>query len=133
MPGLLDIAPSSEIVVVRGIAVDVTGVSAHGFVGLMQRFPDLRRIMTGNEVTAESLMAVAGDAVAAIIAAGTGAPGNAEAEAVAARLSVDDQASLLTAVFRQTFPMGVGPFAEKVGALTGSLGGAALPVAPASK
>lgn len=122
MPGLLDIAPSAETVMVRGTAVDVTGVSAHGFVGLMQRFPDLRRIMTGGEVSVDKLMAVAGDAVAAIIAAGTGEPGNADAEAVAARLSVDDQATLLAAIVRQTFPMGVGPFAEKVAALTEGFG-----------
>jgi hypothetical protein len=125
MPGLLDIAPASETVTVRGTAVDVTGVSAHGFVGLMQRFPELRKFMTGVEVSMDQIMAMAGDAVAAIIAAGTGSPGDAKAEAVAARLSADDQLTLMAAILRQTFPTGVGPFAEKLGVLTGSLGGAA--------
>jgi hypothetical protein len=125
MPGLLDIAPASETVTVRGTAVDVTGVSAHGFVGLMQRFPELRKYMTGVEVTVPEIMAIAGDAVAAIIAAGTGAPGDAKTEAVAARLSADDQATMLAAILRQTFPKGVGPFAKKLEGLTKGLGVAA--------
>jgi len=133
MPGLLDIAPSSEIVTIRGAAVEVTGVSAQGFAELLGRFPELRKLMTGMEVNPDALFAVAGAAVAPIIAAGTGSPGDDAAEAVAARLSVDEQAELLEAVFRQTFPRGIGPFAKRLAALGASLGGGQSPTAPVTK
>ncbi len=58
--------------------------------------------MTGQEVEAEQLMAMGGDAVAAIIAAGCGYPGSEEAEAVAGSLAIDAQADLIAAILRLT-------------------------------
>lgn len=133
MPGILDIAPSREVVTIRGTEVEVLGVSAQGFADLIGRFPELRKLMTGMEVDADALFRLAGSAVAPIIAAGTGAPGDEKAEAVAASLNVDEQSELLEAIVRQTFPRGIGPFAERLGGLAQSLGGAASPTAPASK
>ena len=132
MPSLLDIADLGETVTVRGTPVLVTGVSAHGFAVLLQRFPVLREALAGREVAAERLMEIGPEAVAAIIAAGTGSPGNAQAEAVAASLPVGDQIDLIEATLRMTLPRGVGPLVERVAALA-SVVGAASPKAPDSK
>ncbi len=76
MVGLIDIAPATEIVQAQGKPVTVNGVSAKGLAHLLARFPELRRLMTGQEVQADQLLALGGDAVAAIIAAGCGYPGD---------------------------------------------------------
>ena len=72
MVGLVDIAPATERVTVRGQEVEVFGVSAAGVAQLLARFPDLRKLFSGREVGADEIMDVGGDLVAAIIAAGTG-------------------------------------------------------------
>jgi hypothetical protein len=74
-----------------------------------------------------------GDAVAAIIAAGCGYPGDEKAEAVAGRLSIDAQADLLAAILRLTLPAGLGPFVEKLTVLGGILDAAPSATALASK
>jgi hypothetical protein len=121
---LLDIAPAAETIAVAGSEVAVHGISVKGIAVLLARFPELRTLMGGGEVDAElagKLMAIAPDAVAAIIAGGTGMPGSAEAEERAALLSIDAQLDLISAVLRLTFPRGVGPFVERLTALGGSL------------
>jgi hypothetical protein len=131
MVGLVDIAPSLETVQVQGSAVAVHGVSAKGLANLLGRFPQLRKLMSGQEVEAEELMAMGGDAIAAIIAAGCGYPGDEEAEAVAGRLAIDAQADLIAAILRITLPAGLGPFVEKLTALGGILDAAPSATAPA--
>jgi hypothetical protein len=76
MVGLIDIAPRVETVAVQGTPVPVHGISAKGLAHLLGRFPELRKLMIGQEVEVEQLMAMGGDAVAAIIAAGCGYPGD---------------------------------------------------------
>jgi hypothetical protein len=92
-------------------------------------------LMTGKEVGADQLLAMGGDAVAAIIAAGCGYPADDKAEAVAGKLSLDAQADLLTVILRLTLPKGVGPFVEKLTALGGILHADDIQfdMAPASK
>jgi enoyl-CoA hydratase/carnithine racemase len=143
MVGLIDIAPAVETVDVQGAPVTVYGVSAKGLAHLLGRFPELRMLMTGQEVQTEQLMAMGGDAVAAIIAAGCGYSGDETAEAVAGKLSLDAQADLLAAILRLTLPKGIDPFVEKLTALGSILnaeprslsgaGGAPSDTAPASK
>ena len=128
MASLLDIAPASKEV----HGVSVYGVSARGIAHLLGSFPELRKLMSGMEVDAESLMAVAPDAIAAIIAAGVGKPGDAEYTAAADRLPVDIQADLLSAILSITMPQGVGPFVEKLASLGGVLGAQSVE-APATK
>ncbi len=96
MVGLIDIAPSVETVEIEGAFVAVHGVSASGLASLLGRFPDLRKLMTGLEVETAQLMVIGGEAVAAIIAAGCGYPGDEKAEAVAGTLSLDAQADFLS-------------------------------------
>ena len=96
MVGLVDIAPAVECVDVQGTPVSVHAVSAKGLAGLLRRYSELMMLMTGKEVGADQLLAMGGDAVAAIIAAGCGYPADDKAESVAARLSLDAQADLFS-------------------------------------
>lgn len=133
MVGLVDIAPKAETIEVHGAPVAVHGVSAKGLANLLGRFPQLRKLMGGQDVEVEELMAMGGDAVAAIIAAGCGYPGDEEAEAVAGRLAIDTQADLIAAILRLTLPAGLGPFVEKLTALSGILDAGPSGTAPASR
>ncbi|MEE9589898.1 MAG: hypothetical protein V3V97_17970 [Hyphomicrobiaceae bacterium] len=117
MASLLDIAPTTEMVVVRGTQLEVYGLSAKGIASLLARFPELRGLMTGTEFSIEELISLGGEVVAAIISAGCGSPDHKEAEAIAGRLPLEIQADLLAAILRQTLPNGVGPFVEKLGDL----------------
>jgi hypothetical protein len=117
---------------VQGDPVTVHGISAKGVAHLLGRFPELRMLMTGQQVEPEQLMAVGGDAVAAIIAAGCGYPGDEQAETIAGKLSIDAQADLLAAIIRLTLPAGLGPFVEKLTALGGILDAAPSATAQAS-
>jgi hypothetical protein len=122
MVGLIDIAPATETVEAQGKPVTVHGVSAKGLAHLLARFPELRRLMAGQEVQADQLLAMGGDAVAAIIAAGCGYPGDNSAETIAGSLPLDIQADLLAAILRLTLPRGIGPFVEKLTELGSLLG-----------
>jgi len=134
MRGLLDIAPRVSAVPVAGGEVDVCGVSVRGIAHLLAKFPALQSLLSGRQVDAEKLIAVAPDAIAAIIAAGCGQPGDAEAEAVADRLPIEDQAALISAILKLTMPKGVGPFVEMLNGLGGILNlGGAGPEAQATK
>lgn len=132
MVGLIDIAPLTEKVDVRGAKIEVYGVSAKGVAMLLGRFPELRMMMSGKEVKADRLMEMGGDAVSAIIAAGIGFPGDEEQENAAARLPITAQADLLEAILRLTLPNGLGPFVEKLTAL-GAVLNDPSPKAPATK
>jgi len=114
MVGLVDLVPRVENVPVEGTEVAVHGISAKGVAYLLGRFPDLRRLMTGQDVGVDQLLASGGEAVAAIIAAGCGSPGEERAEAVAGNLPIDVQADLLASVLRLTLPRGIGPFVAKL-------------------
>ena len=133
MVGLIDIAPKIETIDVQGTSVAVHGISAKGVAHLLGRFPELRMLMTGQEVETVQLMAMGGDAVAAIISAGCGYPGDEKAEAVAGKLSLDTQADLLASILRLTLPKGIGPFVEKLTALGGILDAAPSAPVPVSK
>jgi hypothetical protein len=131
MVSLIDIADVSEEIEVRGSLVSVTGITANGIAQLLSQFPELRKVISGrsDDMTAEKLMEAAPEAVAAAIAAGTGAPGDKAAEAKAAGLSLGDQVNLLDAIIRLTFPAGLGPFVEQLTRLANSVSLTQSPVA----
>jgi hypothetical protein len=122
MAGLLDIVPASASVDVGGVSVAVSGVSAKGIASLLGRFPEIQAALTGEGITADKLISLAPDAVAAIIAAGCGFPGNAKHEAAAERLTIGAQIDFLSAIITATLPRGVGPLVDQVKSLSGSLG-----------
>jgi len=114
MVGLLDIAPLIQTVTLRDHPIEVTGVSAKGLAQLLLHFPELRALISGRDVDLDQLLELGGDVVAAVIAAGCGQAGDAQAEAAAGRLGLDDQAELLAAIMTLTMPQGVGPFVDKL-------------------
>jgi hypothetical protein len=123
MVGLIDIAPLTKTVTIRDVAVDVSGVSARGIAQLLARFPELRALVTGRDVEIDKLLSLGGDVIAAIIAAGTGAPGDEVSEQAVDKLSIDEQADLLVAIIELTMPRGLGPFVEKLSRLGLASGG----------
>ncbi len=130
MTSLLDIAPLAERVSVGGDSiVDVYGVSSAGFAQLWMRFPDIQKIFAGEikDLSPERIAALLPPCVAAVIAAGTGDPGNPEVEKIAARLPVSTQIDLITAILKLTMPEGIGPFVQKINAL-----GLAAPTSPST-
>lgn len=113
MVGLLDIAPLTKTVEVRGTPIVVTGITGEGLFHLFQNFPKIAAALSERgEVTGDQLMRLAPDLVAQIIAAGTGNPGHPEAIAIAKTLSAQEQLELIEATLELTFPKGVGPFVE---------------------
>ncbi|KLK91424.1 hypothetical protein AA309_20225 [Microvirga vignae] len=121
MSGLLAIAPVNETVTVQGVKIHVYGVSLEGAADLLNRFPELRALFTGRDVPVADLAAKAPAAVAAIIAAGIGYPGDEEQEHAARRLPLEAQLDLLAPILKLTLPNGVSAFAEKLKALMGSV------------
>ncbi len=122
MASLLDIAPAGRTVPVRGTDVAVTGVSAAALVGLLRRFPTLLTAFAGGSLTADAIADAAPDAIAAILAAGTGSSGDQAAETAAAGLAVGDQLSLLSAVVEETLPDGVEGFTQRLEGLVAAAG-----------
>lgn len=116
MPGLKDIAKSFKTVTVSGTQVSVPGISADGIAYLFHRFPVVRELISGRDVdlTADALSKLAPEAVAAIIATGTGDVNDPEAEAAAAKLPLEAQLDLLEAIIGETMPSGVAPFVERL-------------------
>jgi hypothetical protein len=120
--GLLDVLQRVEKVKVSDEqSVDVIGLSSKAIGVLIERFPDLISIMTGSGGDIAKLRKSAPEAIAALIAAATGDPGNVDAEAVAERLPVGVQMNILKAMGRVTFPDGFGPFVESLQELSGGI------------
>ncbi len=102
--------------------VPVTGISVRGLAILMRRFDVIRTALTGGEVpdfSIETLVELGPDVVDAIIAAGTGSPGDAAAEQVAGTLVIEDQVALIEAIVSATFPKGPKSFLERITAMAG--------------
>lgn len=124
MPSLLDVATIPSTVPVQGTDLPVFGVSAKGIAILMERFPEVQKMLAGDSagITPSAILAKAPEAVAFLIAAGCGHPGEADHEAAAAKLAAGDQMAILEKVFALTMPQGVGPFFEKLMALGNVVG-----------
>ena len=125
MVGLVDIAPVTSTILVRGQDITITGVSARGIALLLARFPELRAVITGREVAMDDLLKLGGDVIAAIIAAGTGSPGDNDAEQAADNLTLEEQADLLASIVELTMPRGLGPLVERLSRLGLLAGGGA--------
>ena len=116
---LFDIADFGENVVVpdkdgKPQKLKVKGISAQGVVLLLMRFPQLQKWLSGQNVPLSDTLIQSPDMIAAVIAAGTGAPGDTDAEDIAASLPVEVQTDVVEAVYRQTFRNGFGPFVKRV-------------------
>ena len=99
--------------------IDVRRLNVDDIATLVKRFPGLVIALDGGGAAA-----LAGQAIAAVIAAGCGHLGNAKAEAKAGSYLIEDQFKLLNAILRITFPNGLGPAMQEVGTLGLLIGGA---------
>jgi hypothetical protein len=129
MVGLLDVAPSTEFVMVRGTKVAIPGVSVSGIAHLIRRFPEVRKMFggatkPGTDETefaftgdVDQILALAPDVVAAVIACGCGNVGDPQAEAIAAGMSADEQLRIIEKIVAVTMPGGARPFVERLTAI----------------
>jgi len=124
MPGLLDIAASTESVTVGGVSVPVHGISAKGIAYLIGRFPAVRAMFAEKKMAfnPEELMRLVPDALAAIIACGCGNVNDPAAEEIASNLPAETQAEFLDKIVTLTMPKGVGPFVDRLASLAGQIG-----------
>lgn len=114
---LTDLAPQSKTVPIGDQSLTVHGISAKTGLEIVKRFPGVLGMVTGEKFDLAKFIAVAPDAVAAIIAAAAGQLGNATAEEVAAGLGLEYQMDILEAVGGMTFTKGFAPFAQRIMAL----------------
>jgi hypothetical protein len=121
MPGLTlaDLAAMSEDVPVGDSFIAVHGISARKALAIARRFPKLLNLINGFDLA--TFIDAAPDAVAAIIAAGTGHFEDEQAEADAGEATIEIQFDILQAIGRLTFKNGFGPFVEKIMRLAGSV------------
>lgn len=135
MPGLLDIAPTTETVKIRGVEITVHGISAKGIAHLLAKYPEIRKLLSGRTVENDDLIGLGADIVSAIIAAGVGHPGETDYEEAAATLNISEQADILERVIALTMPQGVNPFMDRLMGLMGKVGlqAEASPKVPATK
>jgi hypothetical protein len=126
MADLLDIAPSTAIEVVKidGLRVNVRGVSVDAIASIVARFPEVRSLVSGGvgDSLIPRLIEGCAAAVGPIIAAGCGHLADEIYEQHAAKLLPEYQLKFLTAIFRLTFPNGIGSFVEALTSLIGGTG-----------
>lgn len=125
MTSLMDIVPlSEEVQLTGGKTITVGGVGADGIAYLLTQSPELREMMAERKLSidADGIARLGPQMVAAVIACGSGFPGNKEAEKRASKLGALDQLKLINAVLRCTMPTGIDPFVEEVLALANQIG-----------
>jgi len=131
MVALLDIAEVKETIEVAGKkgkkqSIDVYGISIKGIAYLFKKFPELRMLMTGQEVGRDRLIELAPEAIAAIIACSLGAPEDQDTEQWAARLPLELQLDIVEASLKLTMPQGIAPFVKRLESLAKLVGGVAV-------
>jgi hypothetical protein len=119
MPGLSDLAPIRDEVEVGNGKVVVQGIEGDGIIDLLFRFPELRKAVTGMRVDVNDLMKLGGEIIGAIIAAGTGSPGDKKEEEAARKLPFGTQVELITRILRATVPKGLGALTAQINQLVG--------------
>lgn len=141
MVGLLDIADIKGSVTIRGVEVDVVGMSAQDIAKLMNLVPEIRMVMSGRRPAgfsetdlAESLLAQAPDVVATVLAAALGKIDDEATIAAAGKLMVGEQFDILFKCVELTFPQGLKSFLDRMRGLKEAAQGpsVARPAKPAA-
>jgi hypothetical protein len=123
LASLFDIAPATESVTISGHAIPVYGISASSILQILGRFPELvDAYREGETDILKMLLRHGGSALAALIAAACGEPGNPQAEKHAAMLPADAQLQIAASAVRLTMPEGATPFLQRVGDLLSTFG-----------
>jgi hypothetical protein len=123
-----NMVPAAPVMVAVGDdKFEVKGIKASGLGHLVFRFRGLAAIDVtkakdgNNEALVMALLDLGDEFVAAIIAAGVGHAGDAEAEGWASKLSLSKQIEFIAAILTLTMPDGIDPLVASVRALTGAL------------
>jgi hypothetical protein len=122
MGSLLDIAPVTKTVEIRGTEIAVSGLTAADFAVLLTEHPNIRAVLDGalskggGKFDAKHLLTEMPMAAAEVIARGVAdkSAGHKALLASAKAMMAYDQARLLSAIFEVTMPDGIGPFADAV-------------------
>lgn len=115
MVDITDLSPLGPAVVIDGQKIDVPGVSIFGFAYLQVNYASLIEMIRpdSEQMSIPEFIVKAGEqAIAALIAAGCGKPGDLKAEQIACSLGMQQQADLLLAIFKRSLPRGMLPFVE---------------------
>lgn len=120
MVSLVDIVPQTRTVQTAGGELELRGLGLRQIADLLLRFPSLRNLFVQGapEVDVDTLLLMAPDAIAAIVAEAAGQP-DAVGAVADGGLSLDDIAECLTAVRDLTMPNGVAPFFDRLRRLLG--------------
>src|SRR5262245_39017460 len=121
MTSLLDIGELTEEVEVHGVKLTVQGLTAGHLFQLFSEFPEMRKMIAQKAGSPQEMMlALAPDLIAKIIALTTEKdPVQRKlVETKAKTLGASDQLIVLEAVQRLSFPDGIGPFVERVTAIS---------------
>lgn len=115
MASILDISPLKGTITLRGKDHEVPGIGAEGIVYLLQRFPVLRAVLMNKELqdlTPDALVALAPEAINAVIAVGLGHINSPQSETSAGNLALDEKLACLEKIMEVTLPNGIAPFVE---------------------
>jgi hypothetical protein len=130
MVSITDAGPLIRNVNVGGKDIVVSGISFSDLVPMLDRFPELRRMLTPargeistDDFSFEGILKLGPRIIGAAITAGIGESGNAEVEKWAMKLAIGYQVEIMRAVIDLTFPKGVRSLVEDLRAM-GLLGGA---------
>jgi hypothetical protein len=143
MTSLLDIGPLTELVTVNGKEVSVYGVTPEGFFYLLDKFPELQKLMTSEGLDPALLREIAPNSIAYAVAVATTDRSEyktskewlakvQEAANVAMNISAHYQMALFQAALRLTFPDGIGPFMKSMETLANSIRRVSGKTAPAT-
>jgi hypothetical protein len=129
MASLLDIGPLTEEVEVRGVKLQVQGLTAGHLFQLIAEFPEMRKMVGNKEGSPQEVfLSLAPELIAKIIAMALGKPRDQETETKAMLMGAGDQLNIIMAVQRLTCPDGIGPFVDRMTALmTSAIPKTALP------
>jgi hypothetical protein len=114
MVSLVDIGPSVGDVTLRGHKVDINGLTASHIVGVMQSFPEVRKVLAQKDADLGMLVSQFPLAAGMIMAAGTGKADDQATIDAAVALPVGEQYEVLKKCLELTFPNGVQSFLDGV-------------------
>jgi hypothetical protein len=117
MNSLLDLGPLTEEVDIRGVKLTVRGLTAASVFKLFAEFPNMQQALAEMGTSGSSMLELAPDLFAKVIAIATGSPDDAAVIAKARELGATDQMAILSVVQKLSFPQGFGPFVDQMARL----------------
>lgn len=121
---LADLGPLTETIKVRGKDYEVRAITVSDIIWFLGKFPDFAALLGPKASTLSArqmITALAPRTLGVLIATALGKNREEGDMWSAENLSASETLKFVGAIFRLTFPEGIGPFVEELGALTESL------------